>query len=121
MTRKLENLLMSKPELRSLPATIIDGKIVSFGELLERVKSGDTKALDKLRKLGLDPEAEDIILAEEFWKRAPKDMKLYFLDIDKPITIEEAIWHIRAGDRIGKVLVKAYQMFKKRIAEIAGE
>jgi len=120
VVRLLENLLRSKPELRDLPAAVIDGAIVSFGELLERAKSGDRKALDKMRKLGYDPEAEDYILAEEFWKRAPKDMKLYFLDIDRPITVEEAIWHIRAGDRVGVVLVKAYQEFRRRIAELVG-
>jgi len=114
--RQLYRLLEERPGLANMVITFVRGKGVTLKELIHLVEKGDPDAIRAANQLGLDPEGDEWLLAEEYFKRIKdKDIRIYMLG--KELTPEDILEHIKKRDEIGKKIV---EMYKKTIKKVLG-
>jgi len=106
---ELERKLKEYPTLAKVPVAVVHGRAVTAEELLELVKRGDPEAVRAARRLGLDPTPEETkLLAKEFWRRLPPNVKVFVLGVGY-LTKDEILRAIDLDTPLGKKLVRAYE------------
>ena len=111
---RLERILKEKPALANIPIVRVNGRVYTIREIVELYKVGrlDSRVLEKVRELGLDPNEEDIWeLAKEYFKRISEkypNIKIAILGVGT-LSIREIVHLIEKRDPRVRSLVESYK------------
>jgi len=111
---RLERILKEKPALANIPIVRVDGRAYTIREVVELYKVGrlDSRVLERIREVGLDPSEEDVWeLAKEYFKRIGEkypDIRVTILGVGT-LSIREIVYLIEKRDPRVRSLVESYK------------